>query len=125
MLVEKTPSYVLASGLLGHARNTVGFVGYCDPETPGGALLAAKHGSTFSFDAVHVRTKVKARVDRFELSGHANREELLEFALQTGARSIVLTHGDPPARGWFTAQLAANMPAAKVLDPVPLKAYVV
>src|SRR5690606_13842367 len=26
MLVENTPSYVLASGLLGHARNTVGFV---------------------------------------------------------------------------------------------------
>ena len=28
-------------GLIGHARNTIGFVGYCDPETPGGAVLFA------------------------------------------------------------------------------------
>src|SRR3954468_2177542 len=35
MLVERTPSYALASGLISNARNTIGFVGYCDPETPG------------------------------------------------------------------------------------------
>jgi hypothetical protein len=42
MMVENTPSYALAAGMLGHARNTIGFVGYCDPETPGGELLATK-----------------------------------------------------------------------------------
>jgi Cft2 family RNA processing exonuclease len=125
MLVERTPSYTIASGLLGHARNTIGFVGYCDPDTPGGALLAAEHGSSFEFKTAHVKTKVKARIDRFELSGHADREELLEFAVQTGARSIVLTHGDPPARAWFSKHLAAQIPGAKVLDPVPLKPYTV
>jgi Cft2 family RNA processing exonuclease len=123
MLVERTPSYTIASGLLGHSRNTIGFVGYCDPETPGGALLAAAPGSTFVFETAHVKTKVKARIDRFELSGHADREELLEFAVQTGARSIVLTHGDPAARAWFLQQLSAQIPGAKVLDPVPLKPY--
>ena len=123
MLVERTPSYTIASGLLGHARNTIGFVGYCDPDTPGGALLAAEHGSTFVFETAHVKTKVKAHIDRFELSGHADREELLEFAIQTVARSIVLTHGDPAARAWFAGQLAAHIPKAKVLDPVPLKPY--
>jgi Cft2 family RNA processing exonuclease len=125
MLVERTPSYTIASGLLGHARNTIGFVGYCDPETPGGALLAAEHGSTYLFETAHVRAKVRARIDRFELSGHADREELLEFAVQTGARSIVLTHGDPPARAWFSRQLSSHIPRAKVLDPVPLKPYTV
>jgi len=49
MLVERTPSYTLASGLVGHARNTIGFVGYCDPDTPGGRLLAAKPGDTILF----------------------------------------------------------------------------
>jgi Cft2 family RNA processing exonuclease len=125
MLVERTPSYTLASGLLGHARNTIGFVGYCDPDTPGGKLLAAKTGDTFVFESAHVKAKIKARVERFELSGHADREELLEFAVQTGARSIVLTHGDPPARAWFTEQLAELAPQSKVLDPVPLKTYLV
>jgi predicted metal-dependent RNase len=123
MMVAKTPSYTLASGLLGNARNTIGFVGYCDPETPGGQLLAAKPGDQFLFEAANVRAKIKARVERFELSGHADREELLEFAVQTGARSIVLTHGDPAARAWFAEQLAIQAPKSKVLDPVPLKTY--
>ncbi len=123
MMVENTPSYVLASGLLGHARNTIGFVGYCDPDTPGGKLLASKPGDDFLFEAAHVRTKVKAHIERFELSGHADREELLEFARQTEARSIVLTHGDPPARAWFLQQLTEKAARAKVIDPVPLQTY--
>jgi Cft2 family RNA processing exonuclease len=123
MLVERTPSYTLASGLVGNARNTIGFVGYCDPDTPGGKLLATKVGDNFLFEAANVKAKVKARVERFELSGHADREELLEFAVQTGARSIVLTHGDPLARAWFAQQLAEKAPQSKVLDPVPLQTY--
>ena len=123
MMVENTPSYVLASGLVKNARNTIGFVGYCDPDTPGGQLLAAKPGDDFVFEAAHVKAKVKARIERFELSGHADREELVEFAVQTGARSIVLTHGDPPARAWFVEQLKQQMPQARVLDPVPLQTY--
>jgi Cft2 family RNA processing exonuclease len=123
MMVERTPSYTLASGLLGHARNTIGFVGYCDPDTPGGQLLASKPGDQFLFKTANVKTKIKAHVERFELSGHADREELLEFAVQTGARSIVLTHGDPPARAWFAQNLATLLPSAKVLDPVPLQTY--
>lgn len=123
MMVENTPSYALASGLLGHARNSIGFVGYCDPDTPGGALLASKPGDTFVFDTLHIKTKVKARVERFELSGHADREELLQFALQTEARTVVLTHGDPPARAWFMQQLTEKAPQMKVLDPVPLQSY--
>jgi Cft2 family RNA processing exonuclease len=123
MMVERTPSYVLASGLLGNARNTIGFVGYCDPDTPGGQLLAANAGDQFLFDAVNVKTRVRAHVERFELSGHADREELLEFAVQTGARSIVLTHGDPPARAWFAKSLAEQLPSANVVDPVPLQTY--
>jgi Cft2 family RNA processing exonuclease len=123
MMVERTPSYTLASGLLGGAHNTIGFVGYCDPDTPGGQLLATRPGEDFLFAAAHVKAKVRARVERFELSGHADREELLEFAVQTEARSVVLTHGDPPARAWFVQKLAEQMPKARVLDPVPLQTY--
>lgn len=123
MLVEKTPSYTLASGLVGNARNTIGFVGYCDPDTPGGQLLLAKPGDQFLFEANHVKVKIKAHIERFELSGHADREELLEFAVQTEARSIVLTHGDPEARAWFISQLEAQAPKSKLLDPVPLQSY--
>jgi Cft2 family RNA processing exonuclease len=123
MMVEKTPSYAFASGLLGNAKNTIAFIGYCDPDTPGGQLLAARPGDDFLFAAVNVSQKITAHIERFELSGHADREELVEFAVQTGARSIVLTHGEPAARAWFLAQLAEKMPNARVLDPVPLQTY--
>jgi Cft2 family RNA processing exonuclease len=77
------------------------------------------------FDAINVKTRVRAHIERFEFSGHANRDELLNFAVKTGARSIVLTHGDPPARAWFLEQLQAKMPHTKVVDPVPLQTYTV
>ncbi len=123
MMVANTPSYQLASCLAGSPKHSICFVGYCDPDTPGGQLQAAAHGSQFLFDAVNVKVKLRCAVERFELSGHADREELLDYALQCNPRSIVLTHGDPDARAWFTAQLAAKLPKTKVLDPVPLQSY--
>jgi Cft2 family RNA processing exonuclease len=123
MVVERTPSYIVAAALAGHARNTLGFVGYCDPDTPGGKLLACKPGDTFLFDKVNVKTKLKARMERFELTGHADREELLDFATQCHPRAIVLTHGDPPARAWMGRALAEKLPKTQVIDPVPLQAY--
>jgi len=123
MMVERTPSYAFASGLIGNARNTIGFVGYCDPETPGGHLLATKPGEDFLFEAVHVKSKLKAHVERFELSGHADREELAEFAIQTTARVVVLTHGETAARAWFAQKLGAEMANTRILDPVPLQTY--
>jgi Cft2 family RNA processing exonuclease len=66
---------------------------------------------------------VKARVERFELSGHADRDELLQFATQMEPRSIVLTHGETNARAWFNEQLQAKLPKTKIIDPVPLQTY--
>jgi Cft2 family RNA processing exonuclease len=123
MVVERTPSYTIAAGLAGNARNTLGFVGYCDPDTPGGRILAAKTGETFLFDELNLKTKLKAHVERFELSGHADREELVDFAVQCNPRAIVLTHGDPPARAWMGKTLAGKLPQSKILDPVPLQLY--
>lgn len=120
MLVENTPSYTMASCLAPHARNTIAFVGYCDPDTPGGALLAAKHGEKYLFAALDYEAKLNWQVERFELSGHADREELIDFALRREPRTVVLTHGDPPARKWFVEEFARAAPHIKVIDPVPL-----
>ena len=123
MMVENTASYVLASCLAGSPKHAICFVGYCDPDTPGGHLLAAHNGDQFLFNAVNVKTRIRAQIERFEFSGHAARDELLDYAVQCNPRSIVLTHGDPPARAWFAEQLAVQLPGAKVLDPVPLQPY--
>jgi Cft2 family RNA processing exonuclease len=125
MMVEHTPSYKVAASLLPHAQNGLCFVGYCDPDTPGGQLLADPGAESFFFDVLDYTAPIRASIDRFDLSGHADREELLNYARETGARSIVLTHGDADARAWFETALAEQLPDAKVLDPQPLLEYVV
>lgn len=123
MMVEHTPSYKVAASLLPHAQNGLCFVGYCDPDTPGGQLLANHGADSFFFDALDYNAPIRASIDRFDLSGHADREELLEYAEGSGARSVVLTHGDPAARAWFADTLAERIPTADILDPEPLIAY--
>jgi Cft2 family RNA processing exonuclease len=119
MMVEHTPSYKIAASLLPHPNNGVCFVGYCDPDTPGGQLLASRDEATFFFDALDYNAPIRAGIDRFDLSGHADREELIEYAEQSEARSIVLTHGDSDARNWFMDQLSNRLQNSKVLDPEP------
>ena len=121
MMVENTPSYVLASGLLGESRNSILFVGYCDPSTPGGKLLEASRGETFDFDALDVIQKIEAKVSKFDLSGHANRDELIAYAKKISPRAVILHHGDPEAREWFKQNLE-NEPFS-IYDPEPLKTY--
>lgn len=120
MLIERTPSYLMASCLAGHAHNTIGFVGYSDPDTPGGRLLSSRHGEKFLFETLDYETKINCKIERFELSGHADREELVDFALRRDPRAIVLNHGDPDARAWFAAEFARSAPHIKVTDPTPL-----
>lgn len=125
MMVEHTPSYKLAASMLGHHENSILFVGYCDPETPGGELLQSKQGDEFLFEVLEFSTKIEAKVEKFDLSGHADREELLDLAIEKDPRAIVLTHGDPEARKWFLEQLNEKLPKTKVLDPEPLVEYTV
>ena len=126
MLVERTPSYTLASGLLGHAGNTIGFVGYCDPDTPGGKLLAAKPGDTFLFETAHVKTKIKARVERFELERPC-RPRGAPAVRRADRRA---QHRPDPRRsaGPRLVRPASWRPRfrrRRCLDPVPLQQYLV
>jgi len=122
MLVANTPSYAACASLLDHSRNTVCFVGYCDPDTPGGELQATGHGDAFLFEKLDYICNINASIERFDLSAHADREELLNFALEVSPRSIILTHGDDDARQWFMEQLTELLPKAKVQNLTPLEA---
>lgn len=125
MMIENTPSYRAAAALLGEHRNCLCFVGYCDPDTPGGKLLNARQGETFLFRTLNKTVPVAARIERFDLSSHADREELLDYARARNPRAVVLTHGDPKARAWFSQQLENGSPGCKVIDPTPLKPVLV
>ncbi len=123
MMVEHTPSYHYASAILNEPSCTIAFVGYCDPDTPGGKLLATPHGESFLFETLDYTTPVRAHVEQYDLSGHADREELLDYALARDPRAIVLTHGDPESREWFDEELAIRAPNIKVTDPEPGVTY--
>lgn len=123
MMVEHTPSYKVAASLLPHPNNGVCFVGYCDPETPGGKLLADKEAESFFFEALDYLAPLRAAIMQFDLSGHASRDELVEYARHSAARNIILTHGDPEARAWFEVSLAEHLPDTRVLNPTPLVEY--
>lgn len=125
MMVENTPSYHLAASLLDHHHNAICFVGYCDPETPGGELLERKLGDSFLFKTLEYVSTVQAHIEKFDLSGHADREELLEYALSVEPRAIVLSHGDPEARNWFHDELIDALPKVKVIDPTPLETHTI
>ncbi len=125
MMVEHTPSYKIAASLLQHKQNGICFVGYCDPDTPGGKLLNERTNDHFFFEALNYRSPIRASIEQFDLSGHAERNQLVDYATGSQPRNIVLTHGDPEARDWFCKKLGTLLPDCNVIDPKPLDNYTI
>lgn len=121
MMVEHTPSYIIASGLLGNDCNSILFVGYCDPDTPGGQLLTTQPGQAFEFEEIDCVKQVRAKIRQFDLSGHADRDELLALARKLSPKTTFLHHGDPHSRTWFANELAGD--DMQLIDPEPLITY--
>lgn len=119
MLVEHTPAWHVAANMLGHAHNLVAFVGYCDPDTPGGRLLTRTNVDELRFADMNFIARVLATVSKYDLSGHTTRERMMDFAYSVEPRVAVLTHGDPDARSWFEEEFAISLPKTKTvnLDP--------
>ncbi len=119
MLVEHTPAWYIAANMLGHARNLVAFVGYCDPGTPGGRLLTRTNVDELRFADLNFISRVLATVSQYNLSGHTSRERMMEFVYSVEPRIAVFTHGDPPARQWFEEEFAIELPKTKTVNLSP------
>lgn len=119
MMSEKTAAHDLALRMMGDERQAIFFVGYADPDTPGGRLKAAKPGEPFLFSPSGGEVIRKCEVDDFDLTAHAQREDLLEFVGQANPRTIILGHGDDEAALWFQQQIARRWPKKKVIRAAP------
>ena len=119
MLVENTPAWHIAANMLGHAHNLIAFVGYCDPDTPGGRLLTRTNIDELRFADMNFISRVLATVSKYNLSGHTSRERMMEFVYSVEPRVAVLTHGDPEAREWFEEEFAIELPKTKIVNPEP------
>ncbi|MEN8695295.1 MAG: MBL fold metallo-hydrolase [Akkermansiaceae bacterium] len=120
MMSEKTTSNVFARTFISNPANTLLFVGYADPETPAGRIKQATTGDVIRLDGTH-KVQLNCVVDDFDFSGHAHRDELLEFAIKVAPKKLLLVHGDPPAVAWFQEQLAGKLPNTEVIVPMPGK----
>ena len=121
MMSEHTAAHDLATRMIGDERQAIFFVGYADPETPGGRLKAAKQGETFIFSGSGGEVTKRCEMQDFDLTAHANREELLDFVGQVNPRSVLLGHGDADSRQWFEENIRTRHPKIQVIQPEPGK----
>ncbi len=119
MMSENTAAHNLGLRMIGDERHAVFFVGYADPDTPGGRLRAANPGDTFTFSPSGGEVTVRCEVDCFDLTAHANREQMLEFVGRVEPRTVLLSHGEDASRNWYEHQIRERYPKMKVLQPKP------
>ena len=119
MMSENTAAHTLALRMAGDARQSIFFVGYTDHDTPGGRLRAAKPGEPFLFSPSGGELTKLCHIEDFDLTAHANRQDMLDFIGQVEPRTVLLTHGEQNSRDWFEQQIHARYPRIKVMTPKP------
>jgi Cft2 family RNA processing exonuclease len=82
-------------------------------------LKAAKQGETFILSPSAGEVTKRCESEEFDLTAHANRNELLDFVAQVEPRSVLLTHGEDGSRNWFEEQIRLRHPKIKVVQPSP------
>lgn len=121
MMTEKTLSNAFARRMLGNPKNSIIFVGYADPKSPGGKLLLAKPGEEITLDPNFDPQPLRCKVERFGFSGHASRETIRAYVNNIAPSKVVLVHGDPPAVAWFKQKLTEDLPRSEIIVPTPGK----
>jgi Cft2 family RNA processing exonuclease len=119
MLTEGTPAHELAIRMAGDERQGIFFVGYADPDTPGGRLKASKLGEPFLFSGSGGELTRRCALEDFDLTAHASREALVDFVGVVSPRAVLLGHGGEVARRWVEDQIRERYPKIKVIQPQP------
>lgn len=119
MMTEHTLAHNLAARMIENERHAIFFVGYADPDTPGGRLKKARKGETLMFSPEVGEVTVKCDLQNFDLTAHANRNDLLDFVGVASPRTVVLGHGEAASRQWFEEQIHARHPKIKIIQLGP------
>jgi Cft2 family RNA processing exonuclease len=119
MMSENTAAHELAARMIGDERQAIFFVGYADPGTPGGRLKAAKPGETFVFSGSAGEVTKRCEMEDFDLTAHANRDELVEFVGQVSPKTVLLGHGEKDARQSIEDRIRTRFPKIQVVQPQP------
>ncbi len=105
MMLENTPSALIAQEMVRHTHHGIFFVGYVDQETLGYRLLNAKPGDALQFELGKAPVEVVLEnIQRWYFSAHASRSALVEFIDRMKPSNVVHVHGDPEAIDWMRLQ---------------------
>jgi Cft2 family RNA processing exonuclease len=119
MMSENTAAHNLAVRMMDDEHQAIFFVGYADPDTPGGRLKISKHSEPFIFSPSAGEKIRRCEIEDFDLTAHANRGDLLDFVGQVEPRAVLLSHGEADSRNWFEQQIQERYPRIKVIQPRP------
>lgn len=102
MLIENTPSAMIAQHLVRDPRHGIFFVGYCDPDTLGYKLRQAQKGDPFIFQTGGEPVTIQLEdIQWYHFSAHAHRQELIQIVDTIQSKNLIYVHGDPPALDWM------------------------
>jgi len=119
MMTEHTLSNIFAHKVLPDPSQYLFFVGYADPNSPGGRIRSARQGDHVVIDSKGVAIPFLCHREIFTLSAHAQRDDLLRYAIKVRPKTILLVHGDDPAIEWFRRELNSALPETRVIAPPP------
>jgi Cft2 family RNA processing exonuclease len=119
MMTEKTLSNSYARHFLSDPRQTLLFIGYADPDSPGGKIRATPLGEMVKLDPARPPQPLRCHVESFNFSAHASRETIRAHVNKVRPRKVLLVHGDAPALEWFRTTLAADLPGSEIVLPPP------
>ena len=102
MMLENTPSALIAQQMVKHTKHGIFFVGYLDHETLGYKLLHSELGEALSYtlggEPVPRRLE---NIQRFHFSAHAPRTALRSVIDHINPKNIIYVHGDAGAVEWM------------------------
>jgi len=102
MMLENTPSALIAEQMVREERHGIFFVGYLDHETLGYKILHGEKGASFTFALGHPPVEKKLdNIKRFHFSAHAPRKALKRVVEKLQPKNVIYVHGDPDALRWM------------------------
>ncbi|MEI6351765.1 MAG: MBL fold metallo-hydrolase [Verrucomicrobiota bacterium] len=119
MMTENTLSNLFGGRFLDQAGQAILFIGYADPNSPGGRLRSAARGDSIQLDGETPPKQVECGVEVFDFSAHASRESIRAWVNKVTPKKIVLVHGDQAAVEWFRSTLSADLPGSEIILPAP------
>ncbi|MGJ8676264.1 MAG: MBL fold metallo-hydrolase [Akkermansiaceae bacterium] len=124
MMTEKTVSNNFAQGgFLSNPKNALIFVGYADPDSPAGHIRKANKGDMITLNPENPPEQFNCPMEVFDFSGHATRDDLLNYILRVKPKKCILVHGDLAATQWFGEQITEKLPDTEVIIPAPAIEY--